>query len=121
MKDVLLVGLGGFIGSASRYGIHVLASKHFPEKAFFGTLSVNLIGCLVIGLLSGALLKHSNTYSLFLITGFCGGFTTFSTFALDGLKLMKAGLHMQFLMYASISVIGGLLLCLGGLILANRG
>ena len=120
MKDVLIVGLGGFIGSSARYGVYLLTWKQYTDKPFLGTLVVNLVGCLLIGLLSGGAIKLSNNTSLFLIAGLCGGFTTFSTFALDGLKLLKAGLFLQFFIYASISLIGGLLVCMAGFYITHR-
>lgn len=120
MKDLLIVGMGGFIGSASRYGIYLLTLKNFADKPYTGTLIVNLVGCLLIGLLSGSLLKLNNQTALFLIAGVCGGFTTFSTFAMDGLKLMKDGLFLQFFLYATISLVGGLAVCFAGFYATSR-
>lgn len=121
MKDLIIVGLGGFVGSALRYGTYLLTAKHYIDKPFISTLIVNLVGCLLIGLLSGSVVKLSNQSSLFLIAGVCGGFTTFSTFALDGLKMIKEGMIAQFILYASISMVGGLILCLLGFYLTNKG
>ena len=120
MKDLLIVGLGGFFGSIARYGIHLMTIRSFAEKPYTSTLLVNLVGCLLIGLLAGGIVKLNNQASLFLITGLCGGFTTFSTFAFDGLKLLKDGLLLQFFVYVAISVIGGLAVCFAGYYSVSR-
>lgn len=120
MKDILMVGLGGFIGSAARYGVYIFTAKLYADKPYSGTLVVNLAGCLLIGLLSGGAIKLNNQASLLLIAGLCGGFTTFSAFALDGLKLIREGLILQFVMYASVSMIGGLIVCLAGFYLTYK-
>lgn len=87
MRDVLLVGLGGFAGSASRYllgglVLHLSGAHRFP----FATLGVNVLGCLAIGLLAGLAETHhvlSPGTRLFLLTGVLGGFTTFSAFGYE--------------------------------------
>ena len=87
MRNLLLVGAGGFLGSVARYylsgwALHVTHAARFP----FGTLLVNVIGCLLIGLLAG-LAEHAHVMSpatrLFLLTGILGGFTTYSAFAYE--------------------------------------
>lgn len=120
MKELLIVGVGGFIGSAARYGVYLMTIKQYADKPYSATLIVNLIGCFLIGILSGGLIKLNSQISLFLIAGLCGGFTTFSTFALDGLKLMRNGLFVQFFAYAAISMIGGLALCSVGFYLSHK-
>ena len=120
MKELLIVGFGGFLGSAARYAVFLFTAKHYLDKPYAGTLIVNLVGCFLIGLLSGGIIKLGNQAGLFLIAGLCGGFTTFSTFAMDGLKLIRDGLIAQFILYASISMIGGLVVCLAGFYLMNK-
>ena len=95
MRDVMLVGVGGFVGAVSRYYLsglvlHLSAASRVP----WATLVVNTLGCLVIGVLAGsAELRHflSPSARLFLFTGLLGGFTTFSSLMLDALTLWQAG------------------------------
>ena len=116
MLNVLAVGLGGFIGSVFRYFLGLFIHSIFRQGAFpYGTLSANIMGCLIIGILSG-LVDHridlSATTRLFLFTGVLGGFTTFSTFSLDTLRLFQAdstgGLFLAFL-YVVIHIVLGLI------------
>ncbi len=114
MKQLLLVGLGGFFGSILRYGVGtwtLKASDGFP----LGTTLVNLIGSLIIGIILGLAVKNDQPVYWFAVVGFCGGFTTFSAFSMDGVRLIKNEMWMTFLGYSSVSLIGGLLLCMAGL------
>jgi CrcB protein len=111
MKYFLWVFLGGGLGSVLRYGV----SKFIPfqQNTFpYPTLIANLLGCLLIGFIMGSAIKHetlSSSQTLFFATGFCGGLTTFSTFSLEGLELLKSGNLGVFLFYTLISIILGLL------------
>ena len=120
MKDLVLVGLGGFIGSISRYGVSLIFLKSMTERPYFGTLAVNLAGSLIIGILAGYASKLNHSLSLFLIVGFCGGFTTFSTFSMDGIRLLKAQLYGDFILYATVSMVGGLALCALGYLVGSK-
>jgi CrcB protein len=119
MKHVLLIGIGGFVGSVLRYGVHVGTREWFGIFPV-GTLLVNYLGCLLIGVVTGLAVKPEQPAYFLLVTGFCGGFTTFSTFALDGQILLKHGQWGPFVGYAVMSVVGGLLLCLLGIWLGNK-
>ena len=112
MKQMLMVGLGGFIGSIGRYKLggvilHHTASSRFPLSTF----AVNVIGCFVIGALA-ALAEHRDLFSpdtrLFLMTGLLGGFTTFSAFGYEGVFLLRRGEIGIALAYAGLSVVCGL-------------
>lgn len=102
-----MVGIGGMIGSIGRYLISIWLIRpadHLP----FGTLMVNLLGSLLIGFLIALGARQSETWRLLLVTGFCGGFTTFSTFSLENLKLIQLGNTSLFIQYTLISILGGL-------------
>lgn len=112
IKHILLVGLGGGIGSIARY----LTQKWFAAndmQAFpWGTFAVNIIGCFLIGLfwgLSFKLFDSNESWKLFLITGLCGGFTTFSAFTVEGIGLIKEEKLALFFSYVAASVVLGLL------------
>ena len=116
LKNTVFIGCGSFIGGAARYIISAAMkamSKGFP----WGTLIVNLVGCLVIGLLWGFFSKNSSessSWALFMIVGICGGFTTFSTFSKEALMMLQAGNFISLLAYVTISVIAGIALVAAG-------
>lgn len=122
LRNLLLVGAGGFFGSIARYGLTLLVNGQTKSTFPWGTLAVNLLGCLCIGLLYGLAERHQwfqSTGWLLLATGFCGGFTTFSALSLENLKLLQAQLSFQALLYSAFSVVFGLLCCWAGWKLAR--
>ena len=122
MKTLLLIGLGGAIGSMGRYLVQVLITRHFAGSFPAGTLLVNITGCFIIGLLFGLAGRHTwltVEWRLFLITGICGGYTTFSSFSYESINLIKEGNYVLFISYVFLSVGVGLLATVGGAALAR--
>lgn len=109
IKNLLLVGLGGSIGSMVRYAASFLVrSKLFP----YATLSVNITGSFIIGLIFAMSIKEtglSNNWKMFLATGICGGFTTFSAFSLENMGLLQTGKIGMAVTYILLSIILGIL------------
>jgi CrcB protein len=113
MKNILLVGAGGAIGSILRYLTSKWVQGYFTILFPFGTLVVNMIGCLAIGVIFGLFEKTTwmgHDWRIFLAVGVCGGFTTFSSFANENVSLLRSGLYIQFAFYAAVSVFLGILL-----------
>jgi CrcB protein len=118
---ILLVLIGGGIGSLSRYGISLLAVQLFGTKFPWGTLIVNLSGCFLIGLSFALADRGLNIMNpsirLFFMTGFLGGLTTFSTFGLETANSMRAGTHLVTMANVlSNNLLGGALVLLGMLV-----
>ena len=109
MMSILAVGAGGFLGSVFRHLISLIPVSEatiFPIKTFI----INIIGCILIGAIAVSVSKNvemSPQMLLFLKVGLCGGFTTFSTFALETANLMKAGHMGAALLYVVLSVLVG--------------
>ncbi len=120
MKEILLIFLGGGLGSSFRW----LINKLIPSDTFpYSTISVNLIGCLLIGILAGYLLTHnhfkSDIYPL-LVVGFCGGLTTFSAFALDNYNMIKSNDFFNSILYITLSVAGCIIMVYVGFYIIQK-
>ncbi|MBL6447308.1 fluoride efflux transporter CrcB [Fulvivirga sp. 29W222] len=116
-KNVLIVGLGGFMGSIARYLTYILIDKRFPSIYPVSTLTVNVIGSFILGIITGFLLKNNipnDTMRLLLAVGFCGSFTTFSTFAYENLFFINQKLVPTAFIYIFVSLTLGLLAVFAG-------
>lgn len=120
MKQILLVFLGGGFGSVLRF---LIARSLNQENVIpLGTLSVNILGSLIIGVVLGLGMKQhllSENTTLLLATGFCGGFTTFSAFSYENQVLLKSGDYMALGIYLLTSIILGIVAVFGGLYISR--
>ncbi|NBS18837.1 MAG: fluoride efflux transporter CrcB [Flavobacteriia bacterium] len=113
MKQLLLVFVGGGVGTVMRFWMGKLlpySGKGFP----WATFGVNLLGCFIIGLITGFILRNSSenqsSLVLFAVIGFCGGFTTFSSFAFENLSFLRSGAFGTLMAYTLLSLSLGLLM-----------
>ncbi len=111
VRMILIVGFGGFLGSSVRFVSQRLISNYFPISFPLGTFIINILGCLLIGIIFG-ISEKANVLKpemrMFLATGFCGGFTTFSTFSLDCIGLLRDSQYLYVFVYIALSVVLGL-------------
>lgn len=122
MKIILIIAAGSGLGGALRYGVQLMAQRIIPSAFPFGTLAVNVTGCFLIGIFFSLAQKAgvlSAEAKLFLITGFCGGFTTFSAFSIDNISLLKSGQPVYFVFYLAGSILLGILATLLGMYIAR--
>ena len=120
MKQLLLVFLGGGFGSVLRF----IISKNLNQEGLLpiGTLSVNILGSLLIGIVLGFGFKQqliSEDTTLLLATGFCGGFTTFSAFTYENQVFLKSGDYLTLGLYLILSIALGIAAVFGGLYISK--
>lgn len=122
LKNLLIIGSGGFLGSVARYLVSQLNLTVSFYSIPVGTLLVNITGCLVIGFLTGIAEKSlilTPEWRLFLMVGLCGGFTTFSAFANENLTLIHNGQMLAVLLYTGLSIFLGFIAVYLGYILTK--
>ena len=123
VKQLILVAIGGGLGSVLRYLTSLGIAKCFPVIIFpLGTFVVNVIGCFIMGLLVGLSTRFAildNELRFLLIVGFCGGYTTFSAFSLENLKLFEAGNYWALAFYIAASIVLGFIALWSGYLLSK--
>lgn len=122
VNNILAVAFGGAFGSLLRYGVGLYIAHILPSHSYIATVLVNIVGSFLIGSLFAWFAlrpESSDLMRLLLITGFLGGFTTFSTFSLDTLRLISDGESMHALLYIGVTLCCGLLAALFGIILVK--
>ena len=122
MKQLLLVGAGGFIGSVARFWVSKLNLYIHFLSIPIGTMTVNVIGSFIIGILTGIAAKSeliSFNMRLFLMVGICGGFTTFSSFTNENFTLLQNGQILSSLLYTGLSIFFGFLAVYLGFTITN--
>ena len=115
--NILWVGIGGALGSIIRYLVQKHLTQAYPLSFPLSTFIVNVSGCFLIGLFFGLADKHqyfTPAVRLLMMTGFCGGFTTFSAFTLEGMQLLNEQRFLIFTLYFVLSVFFGLIATFAG-------
>lgn len=120
LKQFLIVGLGGMFGTMLRFACsQLIKTNNFPLATFL----VNVFGSLLIGMIAGYAVRnvdHNINLRLFLATGICGGFTTFSAMSAESLQLLQQQKLTTFFIYILLSIVLGLVACWGGFLFTNR-
>lgn len=116
IRELLLVGVGGALGSMARYGL-TLAATHLAVASEWGTFVTNALGSLLIGII---IAMSRGDWYLLCAVGFCGGFTTFSTFSAQALTLLQTGSRTMGFVYIFVSLIGCILMTWLGIFLAGK-
>jgi fluoride exporter len=117
LYKLLIIGLGGFLGSVARYVVTKVMDGRLNPVFPYATLTVNIVGSFLLGMIYVLALRKaglSENGRLFLGVGFCGGFTTFSAFALENFNLMQEKLVGTSVLYVSLSVVAGILALAAG-------
>ena len=122
IKSILLVGTGGFLGTVARFLTSRYFAAYFPSLFPYGTFVVNIAGCFLIGLIYGFAEKEnfiSAEWRMFLAVGFCGGFTTFSAFAVENVAMLRDTEYFNFFLYTGSSIFIGLIATFSGIMITK--
>ena len=122
IKTILYIAIGGAIGSVLRYLTSVFVNKYWANQFPLATLLTNVLGCLIIGILIGILEKNNlanSNLKWLLITGFCGGYTTFSTFGYENYSLFQSNNSLLAFGYIALSILLGIFAVWLGLFIAK--
>ncbi|MDO9681030.1 MAG: fluoride efflux transporter CrcB [Bacteroidales bacterium] len=117
LRTILFIGTGGFLGTVARFLVSKFSQQMFQTTFPLGTMIVNLTGCFLLGVIYGFMERgevFSSDVRLFLTVGFCGGFTTFSTFAFENANMLRDGNFTQVALYTGISVLLGIAALIAG-------
>jgi fluoride exporter len=123
LKTIFYIAIGGGIGSVLRYLTSLLVGKYCHSVFPYGTFLANIIGCLLIGLFVGYFEKNvllSKELKFFLVTGLCGGYTTFSAFSNENVQLVQNNQMGMALLYTALSVVIGFTATWAGLLIAAK-
>ena len=121
-KTIFIVGTGGFIGSVARYLKQICVEKIFYSTFPLGTFVANMLGCFIIGIVFAVAEKGNlmnPEWRIFLAVGFCGGFTTFSSFAYNNFSFLKDHTFWPFFLNVGLSVVLGVLAVYLGVLLVR--
>ncbi|MEM9539271.1 MAG: fluoride efflux transporter CrcB [Cyanobacteria bacterium P01_E01_bin.42] len=122
MKNLLIIFVAGGLGSVTRYLVGTWIGDRWQSSLPLGTFTVNIMGCFLIGFFIGAIERYNlpREWNLLLVTGFCGGFTTFSSFIYEQNLSLKAEAYFDLILYPMLSIFTGLTAALLGFELAKR-
>ncbi len=122
MLDLVVVAIGGAVGSVARYLIGNFVSKNYHGSFPIGTFFINIVGCFLMGFFMSSLIQKEmadTTWRLFLCVGLLGGFTTYSSFGYEAITMLTQGKTLMAGMYAGCSVVVGLFAAITGMIVAK--